>query len=488
VSIATTAFASALERLNAQIVEPPERRPAYEVFRPPSSQARTSDDVTFTPATPLPAVGGLPKTGAISAAAQALDAGAITSEALTEEALSRIASDEWTGFVEVIAESALADARARDAELRAGRRRGPLHGIPVSVKDVIDVRGVRTRCGSDAYDAVPEEDADAVALWRAAGAVILGKTSTHEFALGVTTPQARNPHDPSRIPGGSSGGSAIAVATGMGLASLGTDTRASIRVPAALCGVVGLKPTYGTVPTRGVVPLSWTMDHVAVMAGSAEDAAIALDALRPDGTAIAPAAGARVSHLRVGLATAAWEGAELAVQSAIAAQIDRIRGLVSSVREADRPTAADFGGANAMGLLVSRCEAATFHRARGLDRSLYWAEVRDQLDAADGVLATDYIDAQRYRASLREEMLAVFREHHVLAMPTAPVLAPAVQRADEYLTILSRNAILWSFVGFPAISVPCPTAGLPVGLQLVAPPGGEALLIALATALTKGDA
>jgi aspartyl-tRNA(Asn)/glutamyl-tRNA(Gln) amidotransferase subunit A len=473
-SIATTAFNSALERLSAQVVDPPERRPAYEVFG--------------TPAAPLPALGGLPKTGAIAAAARALDSGAITCVELTEQALERIAHDEWTAFVEVIAESALVDARARDIELQAGRRRGPLHGIPVSVKDVIDVRGVRTRCGSDAYDAVPSDDADGVDLWRAAGAVILGKTSTHEFALGVTSPQARNPHDPTRIPGGSSGGSAIAVATGMGLASLGTDTRASIRVPAALCGVVGLKPTYGTVPTRGVVPLSWTMDHVAVMAGSAEDAAIAMDALRPQGTAIAPAAGARVNHLRVGLATAAWEGAEAPVEVAVATQVDKLRGLVSSVRETDRPTAADFGGANAMGLLVSRCEAATFHRAAGLDRSRYWAEVRDQLDAADGVLATDYIDAQRYRAALREEMLAVLREFHVLAMPTAPVLAPPVQRADEYLTILSRNAILWSFVGFPAISVPCPTEGLPVGLQLVAGPGGEALLIALATSLTKGDA
>jgi len=473
-SIATTAFESALERLNAQVVDPPERRPAYEVFG--------------SRATPLPALGGLPRTGAIAHAARALDSGESTCLELTELALARIAQDEWTAFVEVCAEEALAEARARDAELRAGRRRGPLHGIPVSVKDVINVRGVRTRCGSDAYDAVPEVDADGVDLWRAAGAVILGKTSTHEFALGVTSPQARNPHDATRIPGGSSGGSAIAVATGMGLASLGTDTRASIRVPAALCGVVGLKPTYGTIPTRGVVPLSWTMDHVAVMAGSAEDAALTLDALRPDGTPIAPAAGGRVSHLRVGLPTAAWEGAEAAVETAVSAQIDRLKGLVASVRETDRPTAADFGGANAMGLLVSRCEAATFHRARGLDRSLYWAEVRDQLNAADGVLATDYIDAQRYRASLREEMLALFREHHVLAMPTAPVLAPLVERADEYLTILSRNAILWSFVGFPAISVPCPTDGLPVGLQLVAGPGGEALLIALATALTKGDA
>lgn len=473
-SIATTAFESALQRLSAQVVDPPERRPAYDVFG--------------TPPSPLPALGGLPKTGAIAAAARALDTGEVTCVELAEQALARVAADEWTAFVEVTAEAALATARERDAELRAGHRRGPLHGIPVSVKDVIHVGGVRTCCGSDALDMVPGDDADSVALWRAAGAVILGKTSTHEFALGVTSPQARNPHDPSRIPGGSSGGSAIAVATGMGLASLGTDTRASIRVPAALCGVVGLKPTYGTVPTRGVVPLSWTMDHVAVMAGTAEDAALALDALRPDATAIAPATGARVSHLRVGLATAAWEGAEPAVESAVAAQVERLRGLVAAVAETDRPTAADFGGANAMGLLVSRCEAAAFHRAAGLDRSLYWPEVRDQLDAADGVLATDYVDAQRYRASLREEMLAVLREHHVLAMPTAPVLAPPVERADEYLTILSRNAILWSFVGFPAISVPCPSDGLPVGLQLVAGPGGESLLIALATALTKGDA
>ncbi|MDA0173525.1 amidase [Solirubrobacter taibaiensis] len=470
-SVATNAFAAARERLTAQVIDPPEKRPAYDVFGPPVA--------------PLPALGGLPRSGQIAEAAAALDAGDITSVELTEAALARIAEDEWTAFVHVAAEAALSEARARDAELRAGRTRGPLHGVPVSVKDVIHVAGMPTHCGSDAFNQTPPVDAAAVDLWRAAGAVILGKTSTHEFALGVTSPQARNPHDRTRIPGGSSGGSAIAVATGMGLASLGTDTRASIRVPAALCGVVGLKPTYGTVPTAGVVPLSWTMDHVAVMAGTAEDAALAMDALRPEATSIAPAAGGRVDHLRVGLATAVWEGAETVVEAAVARQIEKLNGLVAAVRETDRPTAADFGGANAMGLLVSRCEAATFHRAAGLDRSLYWAEVRDQLDAADSVPATDYIDAQRYRAVLREEMLAVFREHHVLAMPTSPVLAPLVERADEYLTILSRNAILWSFVGFPAISVPCPTDGLPVGLQLVAGPGGEALLIALATALTK---
>ena len=196
---------------------------------------------------------------------------------------------------------------------------------------------------------------------------------------------------------------------------------------------------------------------------------------------------ARVSHQRIGLPTAAWADAEPYVATAVARHVQRLGDVVAGVRRTERPSAADFGGANAMGLLTSRCEAASFHRAAGLDRSLYWPEVRDQLDAADGMLATDYIDAQRYRAALREDMLAVLREHHVLAMPTAPVVAPPVERAEEYLTILSRNAILWSFVGFPAISVPCPVDGLPVGLQLVAGPGGEALLIALATSLTKGS-
>ena len=332
-------------------------------------------------------------------------------------------------------------------------------------------------------------DADAVDLWRAAGAVILGKTSTHEFALGVTSPQARNPHDPTRIPGGSSGGCAIAVATGMGLASLGTDTRASIRVPAALCGVVGLKPTYGTVPTRGVVPLSWTMDHVAVMArhrrGRGDRAGRAASRRHRD----------RARRRRRASATCASGSPPPPGRAPRPPWSPRWpRRSTSSAAwspPSGRPTVRPPPTSAARTRWACSSRAARRRRSTalaGLDRSLYWAEVRDQLDAADGVLATDYIDAQRYRAALREEMLAVFREHHVLAMPTAPVLAPPVERADEYLTILSRNAILWSFVGFPAISVPCPTEGLPVGLQLVAGPGGEALLIALATSLTKGDA
>jgi aspartyl-tRNA(Asn)/glutamyl-tRNA(Gln) amidotransferase subunit A len=312
--------------------------------------------------------------------------------------------------------------------------------------------------------------------------------TTHEFALGVTSPQSRNPHDPTRIPGGSSGGSAIAVSTGMGLASIGTDTRASIRVPAALSGVVGLKPTFGSVPTTGVVPLSWTMDHVASMARTVEDAVLLLDALRaPDSPASAPWAGSDVRGLRVGIPASTFTGAEHGVVAQVEAALTRLSDLGCEVTPSGRPSLEDLESANAAGLIISRCEAASFHRALGADRSLYWEEVADQLDAAAEVLAMDYIDAQRLRAELAGALLAVFDHVDVLAMPTAPVVAPPVEDFADHLTLLSRNAIPWSLVGFPAISVPCGSSGsLPVGLQLVAPPWREDLLVALGSAVDAG--
>lgn len=473
-SVATDAFAAALATLAADPQAPADRRPAFDVFVPAASAA---------PAGRAP----LPSEGRIAALTAALRAGETTSAALVREALDRIAAenDALTAFVEVHADAALAVAAERDAQRADGVELGPLHGLPISVKDVIDVAGMTTRCGSDAYEEHPALDAAAVALLRAAGAVIVGKTSTHEYALGVTSPQARNPHDRTRIPGGSSGGSAIAVTTGMSVMSLGTDTRASIRVPAALCGIVGMRPTYGTSPTAGMVPLSWTMDTTAALATTVADVAVSIDVIRPGVPPIAGAVGAPVDRLRVGLPRAAWEDATPVVADAVDGAIAQLGRLVGSVREVTRPDGADFAAGNALGLVVSRCEAAAFHRAKGLDRSRYWDEVRDQLDAADAVLAVDYIDAQRSRAALHEAMLGVFAGADVLAMPTVPVQAPPLQDAEDHLTVLSRNAILWSFVGFPAISVPCPVPDgeLPVGLQLVAPPGGEERLVALGAAL-----
>lgn len=425
--------------------------------------------------------------GSITAAAADLRSGRVTSLDLVEDSLGAVEKfdGELNAMAHVMAASARAEAAERDAEAAAGAWRGPLHGIPLTVKDVIDVAGAPTRAGSAAYEDLPTTDAASVARARAAGAVILGKVTTHEFALGVTSPQSRNPHDPARIPGGSSGGSAIAVSTGMGLGSIGTDTRASIRVPAALSGVVGFKATFGSVLTTGVVPLSWTMDHVAPMASTVEDAAVLLDALMvPGRQPLAPWAGAAVDGLRVGVPASTLAGAESLVEEQVHAALARLGEMGCIVSRSDRPSAGDLDAANAAGLVISRCEAAAFHRSLGADRSLYWDEVADQLEAAAGVPAIDYIDAQRLRAQLAQALLALFDDVDVLAMPTVPVVAPLVGDFARHLLLLSRNAIPWSLVGFPAVSVPCGRPGtLPVGLQLVARPWREDLLVALGSAL-----
>jgi aspartyl-tRNA(Asn)/glutamyl-tRNA(Gln) amidotransferase subunit A len=372
--------------------------------------------------------------------------------------------------VELLAESALAEAARQD---RLAAPVGPLHGIPITVKDVLHVAGVPTRAGSAAYCVVPTTDAVAVARAKAAGAIVLAKVSTHEFALGVTTPQSANPFDHRRIPGGSSGGSAIAVATGIGLASIGTDTRASIRVPAALCGVVGLKGTFGLVPTEGIVPLSWTMDHVAPIASCVADAALMLSVM-----AGRPIGAAAVSGLRVGVPEAGFEGCEPSIAGVVR---DAIAALGDAVA-LERPHRDDLDLANAAGLVVSRCEAAAFHRSLGTDRRGYWDEVSDQLDAADAVRATDYLDAQRLRAALVADLLAEFARCDVLCLPTVGVVPPMRDDYTRFLTVLSRACVPWSLAGFPAVSVPCGTdgSGFPVGLQIVGPPGADALVIAAA--------
>ena len=472
------AFAAALAELAGYEPDRPGVPPAYRYVVPDVVGAETH---VSRPVQSLP-----PGPGSIAAAAAALRAGRVTSRELVESSLLAVDKfdPELNAVAHLLADEARAEAAALDVEAESGHWRGPLHGIPITVKDVIDVAGAPTRAGSAAYLDRPVADAAAVARARAAGAVVLAKVTTHEFALGVTSPQSRNPHDPTRIPGGSSGGSAIAVATGMGLGSIGTDTRASIRVPAALSGVVGFKPTAGSVATTGVVPLSWTMDHVAFMATTVEDAALMVDVVCGAGRDLAGFAGAPVAGLRVGVPRSTFLGAEAMVEAQVEAALATLGRLGCRVVDVARPSIADLEATNATGLIVSRCEAATFHRALGADRSLYWEEVADQLEAAADVLAMDYIDAQRRRGELARTFLALFDAVDVLAMPTAPIVAPPVEDFAEHLTLLSRNAIPWSLVGFPAVSVPCGRPGqLPVGLQLVARPGREDLLVAVGSAL-----
>jgi aspartyl-tRNA(Asn)/glutamyl-tRNA(Gln) amidotransferase subunit A len=471
-TLASRALAEAVNLVSSRRIKDTEL-PAVE-FRP---QPREGSPIRLTPAKE-PAIGAIGRAGA------GLRAGELSCKELLEESLAAIERDNrrLNALAAVTEGAARVQSQSLDEELATGSYRGPLHGIPVSVKDVIDVAGVPTRAGSAAYNIVPEKDAASVELLKQAGVVVLGKAATHEFALGVTSPQSRNPQNASRVPGGSSGGSAIAVATGMGLASLGTDTRASIRVPAALCGVVGFKPTFGTVPDRGIVRVSWSMDHIAPIASSVADAALVVDVLT--GSDGAQYAGADVSALRLGYPPDGTAGVDYGVLASFTSAMQLLGQLAGQVVEVDRPSTLDFNNANAAGLIVSRCEAAAYHRRLGLDRSKFSPEVRDQLDAADRVAAPDYLDAQRLRSVLAKTVLKVFEEVDVLVMPTSLVPAPPVEEADDYLLVLARNAVPWSFLGFPAISVPCgrTAEGLPVGLQLVAPPYEEATLVALGSA------
>jgi aspartyl-tRNA(Asn)/glutamyl-tRNA(Gln) amidotransferase subunit A len=246
-----------------------------------------------------------------------------------------------------------------------------------------------------------------------------------------------------------------------------------------LSGAVGFKPTIGRVSTDGVVSLSWTMDHVGPLATTVTDAAVVLEVLLADGRPLASAP-ADVTGLRLGLVPAAFDDAGDDLAEVVHQVVDSLGAVGAVLGTSDRPDARDLVAANAAGLIVSRAEAATLHRGLGLDPDSYWEEVGDQLRAASGLLAIDYLDAQRIRGALARRLLEAFDHHDVLVMPTSPVVAPPADDFAAYLMLLSRNAIPWSFVGFPVISVPCGwVEGLPVGLQLVAAPDREDLLVAV---------
>lgn len=361
---------------------------------------------------------------------------------------------------------------------------GPLAGIPVSIKDVIDVAGMPTLGSSASMAAAPAlSEGAAVARLRAAGAAIAGKAVTHEFALGVTTPQSSNPWDDSRIPGGSSGGSAISLVTGMALGSLGTDTRASIRVPAALCGLVGFKASLGVVPVDGWMTLSWTMDHLAPMARSVRDVAFLMDVLTSGPGRFTSGLGGTLAGVRLGWSAALLDGMSPGVAAVFSSALDEFRAAGARVVEVAAPSQADLDLANGAGMVVSRAEAARYHAERGTDLARCTDETRSQIEEANRLLATDYLRAMQLRGVFRGRLERAFESIDALVMPTTKVTAPLRSEAEDYLLVLSENCIPWSFVDFPAISLFSGMDGhLPVGLQLVGPPAADEFLLALAHA------
>jgi aspartyl-tRNA(Asn)/glutamyl-tRNA(Gln) amidotransferase subunit A len=430
---------------------------------------------------------------------------------LTQATLDRIASVEPRvgAFITIVADRALDAARQADREIAAGRYRGPLHGIPFGVKDTYYTRAIRTTAGSPVLeDFVPDTDAAIVVRLQAAGAILVGKLKLPEFSFGGTTPGCNNPWDLSRNAGGSSGGPAAALAASMLMATMGGDTSGSIRNPASTCGVVGLKPTFGLVSRRAVVPISWTLDHLGPMATTVEDTAILLKAIAghdPRDRFSARAAAADypallnrpVKGLRLGvLAPSEMEGFHPDVSRAFAEAVNVFKGLGAQLRDVTFP--ARMRTAAGAQEIIRIAEAATYHRqyltsaAAARYRSdvgqpgTAVARVRTTVEAGSLLTAAQYLQAQRARTLFLADTRKAYEGIDALLSPTMP--APAGVRATPRETFRSW----WNLSGFPALSLPCGFStdppGLPIGLQISARAFEDALVLALGHAYEQATA
>ncbi|HET9268033.1 MAG TPA: amidase [Vicinamibacterales bacterium] len=435
----------------------------------------------------------------IVSAAERLRRGDIRSIDLVESALSAIGAHNpsTNAFISVRAEEARLDAKTADRERASGVDRGPLHGIPISLKDLIDEAGrVTTAASKVLADRVPAVDAPVVARLRHAGAVVIGRTNLHEFALGTTSEDSafgpvRNPADLTRSAGGSSGGSAVAVACGMGLASIGTDTGGSIRIPAAACGIVGLKPGYNEVPTAGVIPLSPSLDHVGPLATSVPDAAIVWATLA--GRAPEPLGVMEPARIRLARLTGYFDApVESAVRDACAAAIDRLAAAGVVITQVE---ILDGGAIPPAYVYLVLKEANTWHSTYLATRgALYTPTVGARLASGRDVTEAQYQAALEVAAAVRRSVDALLEPVDALVLPTLPILAPPLGSGDIVIDghppMPVRAAMLkhtqpFNFSGHPAISLPVPADGLPVGLQLVGRRDGTARLLAIAAACEK---
>lgn len=437
----------------------------------------------------------------IATLATRLKSGELKAERVTEDALAAIArlQPELNAFITITAQDALVRAREADIEIAAGRYIGPLHGVPVSLKDLVDMAGVPTTAASRLREGrVATRDAPIVAHLRAAGAVIVGKTNLHEFAFGTTNEDsgwgpARNPVDPSRSPGGSSGGSAIAVKTGMCVATVGTDTGGSVRIPAAACGIVGLKPGWGEISAEGVVPLSRQLDHVGPLTRSVDDAALMYQVMR--GEAPAPLGDdRRVNELRLATLGGYFdERLSPEVQRVVRAAYEALASGGAKLSAATLPHASDIAPVY---LHLVLGDAAAYHATSLQQRPhAYTDNVRVRLEMGRHVLAEDYVRALRGREVITNEVNRALADVDALLLPSLAIEAPplgastvAVSGGQEPV----RNAMLrctqpFNLSGHPAISVPCgaSTTGLPIGLQIVGHHGRTIELLRIARAVER---
>jgi aspartyl-tRNA(Asn)/glutamyl-tRNA(Gln) amidotransferase subunit A len=443
-------------------------------------------------------------------AAQALRQRTVSSAELTEAALRRTGeiTPKLNAMITVLEQSARAQAQAADAELARGADRGPLHGIPVAVKDVFETRGVRTTAGSVIFmHNVPNRDATVVEKLAAAGAVLIGKTGMHELAYGVTSNNphfgaVRNPWDTDRIPGGSSGGSGAAVSADMVFMAMGTDTGGSIRIPAAFCGTVGLKPTTGRVSRYGVLPLDFSLDHMGPLTRSVRDAAVTLAAIagfdprdetssqQPVGSYL-PAPDCSIRNVRIGLPQNFYlerldPDVDMAVRR-MAATAESLGARVIPVR------VPDIEALNTVGRVILLAEASAVMEKYTGNRDQFGADVLSLLDQGRLLPATDYVNAQRLRRVMQREYAQLWSKIDCLFTPTTPMAAPRIgektvslgEFTDDVRLATTRFVRGINVLGLPAISMPCGAdrRGLPLGLQIIGRPFDEALILQLAAAL-----
>jgi aspartyl-tRNA(Asn)/glutamyl-tRNA(Gln) amidotransferase subunit A len=435
---------------------------------------------------------------------------ALSPAELTRAYLDRIQRQDGDllSYITVLQAEALAAATAAEQEIARGGYRGPLHGIPIALKDLVMTRGIRTTCGSRILrEWVPDADATVATRLSAAGAILLGKLNMHEFAYGPTgvNPHygtAKNPWDPTRMPGGSSSGSGVAVAAGLAAGALGTDTGGSVRIPASLCGIVGMKPTYGRISRAGVIPLAWSLDHVGPMTRTVEDTALLQQALAgrdpaDPSTANVPVPdyrrtlGAGVRGLRLGLPKDLFfERLDPEVRAAVLGAARSLEGLGAAVEEVPLPRISHAVPAS---FAIIAAEATAYHEAYLRSRAAdYGADVRARLTSGQFVLATQYLKAQRARQVIRKDVDAIFRHIHALLLPTTPIPAPPLEARELTVDGLTEDVRLWlirctrpiNVTGHPALSVPCgfTAGGLPIGLQLVGRYFDEATLLLIGQA------
>lgn len=445
----------------------------------------------------------------IAEAGAALRAGSLTSVALTQSALARIAAidPQINAFITLTAERALADAQQADADFARGIDKGPLQGIPYGLKDIYDTAGIRTTCHSKLREHnVPASDSAVEEKFRAQGAVLLGKLATHEFALGgpsfdLPFPPARNPWNVNHAPGGSSSGSGAAVAAGLMRVAMGSDTGGSIRGPAAYCGIVGIKPTFGLISRRGVFPLSYSLDHIGPLTSSVEDAAIVLDVLaghdqKDPGSARVAKPNFRgllqsgVKGLKVGLIRSFYENAASISPEVIAGIEATAQTLAKLGAHVDAVTLPDYADFATCGRVIMFCEAFAIHEKDFRERPLDFGQntwMRMMLGAF--VTAPDIIQAHRLRRELAQAVSHALEAHDVLLCACALGPAPAFGGGGEWHapTESPIQSMPFNVTGHPAISMPSglSKSGLPLSVQIVGKHFDEPMVLRVAAALEK---